>query len=336
MTRLLTIQDVKKIIHEVGIETCFQELTRALHDDFLQWEAFQKMPRIATYFPKGVIELMPICGKDYYAYKYVNGHPFNPQDKKLTVMAAGMLSEVDNGYPVLISEMTLLTALRTAATCALASQCLARKNSKTLGIIGTGSQGEFQVLALKAVLGVDVVRYFDIDKNAMTKFSNNLNAFDLSLLPCENGQSTVDDVDIIVTATADKQRLKILENDWIKPGMHINGVGGDCPGKTELDSALLERVKIVIEYFEQSKVEGEIQNLDGEPYAELWELVSNKKPGRESDEEVTLFDSVGFAIEDYTVLKYFYALAEAMDVGEKVDLIPVLEDPKDLFSLLIN
>lgn len=336
MTRLLTINDIKTIIHKVGIEQCFVELVNALEQDFSDWNTFEKIPRIANHFPHGVIELMPICGKDYYAYKYVNGHPYNPKQNKLTVVAAGMLAEVESGYPVLISEMTILTALRTAATCALASKYLARKNSKTMGIIGTGSQSEFQVLALKATLGISIVRYFDLDSDAMQKFKNNLLGFDLDFIMCDDGRLTVDEVDIIVTVTADKQRLRILENDWIQSGIHINGVGGDCPGKTELDPDILNRVKIVVEYLEQSQLEGEIQNLSDGPYAELWELVTKEKPGRESDDEITLFDSVGFALEDYTVLKYFHSLAEKMDIGEKIDIIPNLDDPKDLFGLLKN
>lgn len=334
MTRLLTIRDVQRIIQQTGIEACFQSLVDSLEKDFSHWHDFQKMPRIANHFPHGVIELMPICGKDYYAYKYVNGHPYNPKQNKLTVVATGMLADVESGYPLLISEMTLLTALRTAATCALAAKYLARNNSKTVGIVGTGSQSEFQILALKSIFNIETVRYFDIDAVAMQKFKNNLSEFNLSLVACDDAKSTVEGVDIIVTATADKQRLTILENDWIKPGMHINGVGGDCPGKTELDPGILDRVKIVVEYLEQSKLEGEIQNLSKEPYAELWELITKKKAARESEKEMTLFDSVGFALEDYTVLKFFYSLSEKFNIGEKIDVIPGIADPKDLFGLL--
>ena len=96
---------------------------------------------------QGVIELMPICDDEYYAFKYVNGHPYNPQSNKLTVVAVGMLSQVKDGYPLMISEMTLLTALRTAGTSALAARYLAKPNSKVMAMIGTGSQSEFQVIA---------------------------------------------------------------------------------------------------------------------------------------------------------------------------------------------
>jgi len=334
MVRLLTIDNVREIIQHIGIKTCFSELIEALREDFSRWEEFEKMPRITSHFENGVIELMPICGKDYYAYKYVNGHPSNPKHNKLTVVATGMLSEIASGYPVLISEMTILTALRTAATGALAAGYLARKNSKTLGIIGTGSQAEFQVLAFHTALGIDTIYYFDIDSEAMQRFANNLSDFNLRLVPCEDARSTVESAGVIITATADKKQSRIIEDSWIQAGAHINGIGGDCPGKTELDPAILKRAKIVVEYLEQSKLEGEIQQLNGNIHAELWQLCSQEKPGRESENEITLFDSVGFALEDYTVLKYFYSLAEKMHIGEQINIIPSLDDPKNLFGLL--
>ena len=334
--KLLTVDDVSTIISTVGIERCFVELVEALRQDFSQWATFDKMSRIPTHLPDGVIELMPVCGADYYAYKYVNGHPNNPAQQKLTVAAVGMLSDVNNGYPVVISEMTLLTALRTAATCALASQYLARQDAKTALIIGTGSQSEFQVLALKATTALETVYYFDKDRQAMTKFADNLSGFDLKLTPIEDVASKIGLVDIIITATAAKSATRVIESEWVRPGVHINSIGGDCPGKTELDPALLERAKVVVEYLPQSKVEGEIQNLSSAVYAELWELVTEAKPGRETPEEITLFDSVGFALEDYTVLKYFYGLSKEMAIGHSVNLIPELEDPKNLFSRLVK
>ena len=102
-----------------------------------------------------------------------------------------------------------------------------------------------------------------------------------------------------------------------------------------MDPALLHRAKIVVEFLEQTKLEGEIQNLNTDiVYAELWELVSDKKVGRTDEQEVTFFDSVGFAIEDYSILNYFYEQANHMDLGEQVNLVPELNDPKNLFSLI--
>lgn len=335
MVRIITTENIQELIKNVGLKEFFLQLVRQLEGDFSRWQDFVKAPRPAFYFPHGVIELMPIADQDYFAFKYVNGHPQNPSKNKMTVVATGQLSDVESGYPILFSEMTLLTAFRTAATAALASRYLARKNSQILGMIGTGSQSEFLVLAHYFLLGIKKIRYFDIDPKAMKKFENNLAKFPLELEPFDSAKELVKEADIIITATADKNRLKILENDWLKPGVHICGVGGDCPGKTELDPQILNRAKIVVEYFEQSKHEGEIQNLNAEQvYAELWELVQGHKGGRENDSEITLFDSVGFALEDYSVLRLVESLAREMNIGETCNLLLNLKDPKDLFGSL--
>lgn len=333
--RIITALDIAQIVKTVGIKDFFLDLIDQLKKDFSRWNEFIKAPRPAFHYPHGVIELMPISDKEFFSFKYVNGHPNNPAKNKMTVVATGQLSDVETGYPILFSEMTLLTAFRTAATAALSSHYLAKKNAKSLAIIGTGSQAEFLVLAHYFALGIKSIHYFDIDAQAMRKFSENLADFPLELKIFSSAKEAVEGVDIIITATADKNRLSIIEKSWLKSGMHIAGIGGDCPGKTELDPAILKSAKIVVEFYEQSKMEGEIQNLEAqEIYAELWELCSGLKPGRENDSEITLFDSVGFALEDYSVLKLIHRLSEEMNAGECVNILPEVKDPKNLFEVL--
>lgn len=335
MVRLLTVDDVCRISREVGIQTIFKDLIDRLERDFARWHQFQKMARIATHYPQGVIELMPISDDEFYAYKFVNGHPDNPSLDRQTVTAVGMLADVATGYPLMLSEMTLLTAMRTAAVSGLASKYMANPGSHTMGMIGTGSQAEFQALAHHVAVGTHTIQYYDIDPAAMEKFSNNLSAFDIACIPCEGALKTIQNMSIVTTATAKKAKVNILAHDWIQPGVHINAVGGDCPGKTEIDHALLTRAKIVVEYLPQTMQEGEIQNLsEDEVHAELWELICREKPGRTDPSEITLFDSVGFALEDYSILTYFYELASKNDVGRVVEMVPHLRDPKNLFGLL--
>jgi len=337
MVRLLTVDHVAQLVQRIGVSNFIQKILEKLRHDFANWDDFTKSPRFVNYVEEGVVELMPICGKEYFAFKYVNGHPKNPLQNKLNVVATGMLIDVASGYPLLISEMTLLTAIRTAAISALAAQYLARKNSTSVGIIGTGSQAEFQIIAHQVALGIKYVKYFDIDAAAMEKFKKNLIGFDLNLEAGADAQSTVKDVDIVITATANRNRLKILQESWIQPGMHINGIGGDSAGKTELDPNILKRSKIVVEYLEQSRHEGEIQNLDSDQiYAELWQLIKGIKIGRESDDEVTLFDSVGFALEDYSALTCVYQLCEEQNIGQQLNMVPDINDPKDLFQFMLR
>ena len=336
---LLRIQDIRALIQQVGIKPFFRELVSKLAEDFSNWDEFQKSARYAAYVENGVVELMPVCGKELFGFKYVNGHPNNPQHKLLNIMAIGMLVEVATGRPLLVSEMTILTALRTAS--ALGSKLMARPGSKKLAIIGCGAQSEFQVLSHHALFDLTEVHYFDLDPKAMERFAKHLQGESFKLIPAQDGVSAIADADIIITATAARQRQKVLLKEWLKPGQHITGVGGDSPGKTELDPEILKIAKIAVEFFPQTFHEGEIQNLGSEAeakkrvYAELWELCTGAKKGRESDTEITLFDDVGFALEDYTALRYVYTLANEHRLGTDVDLIPEdVKDPKDLYGYL--
>lgn len=335
MIPIITVDDISQLIAKVGLKHFYLELVDCLQADFAAWHGFRKNKRLAEHLEQGVLELMPICGPDYYSFKYVNGHPKNPFVNKQTVVAIGVLADIHTGYPLLISEMTLLTALRTAATSALAARYLAKNQCEQMAIIGTGAQSEFQVLAMHYILGINRVKYYDRDPEAMKKFAANLAAYDLELIAEKDIPNTLMNADIVITATAAKIQARILENDWILPGMHLNVIGGDCPGKTELDPEILLRSKIVVEFLEQTQHEGEIQHLIPEiVYAELWELAADEKPGRLSDSEITLFDSVGFALEDYSILRYVYQLEQKFQISHPLTLIPDLKDPKNLFGLL--
>lgn len=334
--RVLEVSDVRSIVKTVGLKEFMTRLYKNMERDLPRWDEFDKTPRHASFYEQGVIELMPITDKDYYAFKLVNGHPNNPKKHKLTIVATGMLATPSDGFPILITEMTLLTALRTAVTSAIASTYLAKKREKTFGIIGNGAQSEFQVLAHHYFLGMKEIYYFDIDPKAMKKFGANLQEMGLNLHPCRSAKEVVERSSLVTTATAEKGHHKVVHNEWVEPGMHINGIGGDCPGKTEIDVRLVERAKIVVENFEQTRVEGEIQQLkDQKVHAELWELVSGEKKGRESDKEITLFDSVGFAIEDYSIIRLVYDYAQEHGLGRLMEMVPTTKDPKNLFHLIV-
>ncbi len=338
--KILSVEQVAQLIKTHGIENYLKDLIQQLRSDFGRWHEFNKMPRPAMHVPGGVLELMPICDNTYYTYKYVNCHPKNPESGLMTVVATGELVRIDTGYPIMISEMTVLTALRTAATTALATDLLSRKESHVLAIIGTGAQSEFLVKAIELVRTITEVRYFDIDPVAMDKFEKNIKATSsVILVPCASAEEAVKGADIITTCTACKAHVDVIKNDWVLPGVHINGIGGDCPGKTELEFSILSRSKIVVEYFDQCIIEGEIQRLGydegkSQVYAELHELVTAAKSGRENENEITLYDSVGVGLEDYSVLRLTYELAEHYHVGQELNLTPVVVDPKNLISVL--
>jgi ornithine cyclodeaminase len=335
MVKILNVTDIRKLVQIIGLENFFKQIISALEQDFGRWNKFILAPRYGMYFPDGVIELMPCADQQLYTFKYVNGYPGNPLKGKLTVVALGLLSDVGSGYPLMITEMTLLTAFRTAATGVLAAKYLAREDAKSLAVIGTGAQAEFQVLAFAGFFQLEEVRFFDSDPQAMVKFSRNLAGQKFRLIPCSNIVYAVRDADIVITATAAKKRQSLFEIENISPGAYIHAMGGDSPGKTELSAEFLNQVKLVVEFKPQSLVEGEVQQCTADLiYAELWELVCKNKPGRQDNHEITLFDSVGFALEDYSILRIVYELAKEHQLGTESALIPELNDPKDLFGLL--
>ena len=334
-TLFLSAPEMVRLIQRKGLQQCLGGIADALRADFLRWPEFDKSARVANHSADGVIELMPISDHALYSFKYVNGHPKNTRAGLSTVMAFGVLADVQTGKPLLLSELTLTTALRTAATSALAARALARPDSRVMALIGNGAQSEFQALAFQHLLGIEEVRLFDVDPAATAKLMHNLQGTGLKLVPCASTAAAVRGADIVTTVTADKTNATILSGDMIEPGMHINGVGGDCPGKTELHRDVLTRGRVFVEYAPQSRVEGDIQQMPADfPVTELWQVLAGQQPGRLSADEVTVFDSVGFALEDYSALRFMHDAARELHMGEMIALIPQLDDPKNLFGAL--
>ena len=335
-TLYLGTTDVVRLVQGLGVGPCIAGMAEQIRADFVRWHAFDKTPRVASHSPGGVIELMPIADASHYSFKYVNGHPNNTRLGLSTVMAFGVLADVDTGVPLLLSELTLTTALRTAATSALAAQALARPDSRVMAVIGNGAQSEFQALAFQHLLGIEEVRLFDIDPAATAKLVGNLQGSGLRTVVCASVAEAVEGADIVTTLTADKTNATILTPEMIQPGMHINAVGGDCPGKTELHPDILAQARVVVEYHPQSRIEGDIQQMPADfPVTELWEVLQGQAEGRQHERQVTVFDSVGFALEDYAALRYLHDAALAHGLGQRIDLIPDLQqDPKNLFGVL--
>lgn len=335
MTRFVDVSALRRIVNRPGAGRFLSGLSAAMREDFRRWESFEKSARLASHSEMGVIELMPITDGERYAFKYVNGHPANAKRGLSTVMAFGVLADVGTGYPMLLSEMTLTTAFRTAAASAVAAGLLARPDSRAMGMIGCGAQAEFQAIVFHELLGIDELRIFDIDNSAMEKLARNLSDTpELKVTRVGSSAEAATGADIVTTCTADKTLATILTPNMVEPGMHINAVGGDCPGKTELHVDVLRNAKVFVEYEPQTRIEGDIQQLPGDfPVHELWKAIAGRETGRECEEQVTVFDSVGFALEDFSALRYVYELAMEFDEGEDIELVPDLKDPRDLFGL---
>jgi ornithine cyclodeaminase len=338
MTRYLDVTDLFRLIDAVGVPRMLEDVASEIEADFLRWSAFDKNARVAAHSLDGVIELMPVADKTRFGFKFVNGHPNNSRVGLPTVMAFGALADVATGYPLLLSEFTLATAIRTAATSVVAARRLARPHARKMALIGNGAQSEFQALAFHALLGIDEIRAFDVDAAATDKLIRNLAPW--RGLRIERATSVADAMrgaDIVTTATADKRLATIVDVSLVEPGMHFNAIGGDCPGKTELDPRILERARVVVEFEPQSRVEGEIQQMPASfVVTELSALLAGQEAGRRTVDEVTIFDSVGFALEDFSTLRYLLDTATRLGIGTEIGLVAEAPDPKNLFGYLLE
>ena len=335
MVPFVSVDNMMKIIGKIGIEAMISGIANYIEADFKRWPEFDKTPRVAAHSDEGVIELMPTSDGETYGFKYVNGHPANMARGFQTVTAFGVLAKVENGYPILLSEMTILTALRTAATSAIAAKYLINQGSSSMAMIGNGAQCEFQALAFKAILGIDAVRLYDIDPEATKKAARNLEGSGLRVELCASAEEAVTGVDIITTCTADKQYATILTDNMVGAGQHINAIGGDCPGKTELHRDILLRSDIFVEYPPQTRIEGEIQQLSADhPVTELWKVITGNAQGRRDAKQITLFDSVGFATEDFSALRYIRDQLDGTGCYVNLDMLADPDDPRDLFGMV--
>jgi ornithine cyclodeaminase len=206
-----------------------------------------------------------------------------------------------------------------------------------MALIGNGAQSEFQALAFKAILDVDKLRLYDIYPAATEKCVGNLAGRGFDIIRCDSPQEAVEGAGIITTVTADKQYATILTDNMAGSGVHINAVGGDCPGKTELHKDILLRSDIFVEYAPQTRIEGEIQQLaEDYPVIELWQVIRGETAGRRDAKQITLFDSVGFAIEDFSALRYLRDQLERTGQYQDLDMVADPDDPRDLYGMILR
>ena len=334
-TLFLSAQGAATLISRAGLARCIRGMVNEIDHDFKRWEQFDKSARLASHSAQGVIEIMPISDGQTYGFKYVNGHPNNHRHELPTVMAFGVLARVETGLPEFVSELTLVTALRTAATSALAAQHMTNPAVRSMALIGNGAQSEFQAVAFHELLGIDTFYLYDTDFSATEKLAIHLYELGLKTILCKSVPETVREVDVITTATAAKTHASVLTKNMLRPGVHINAIGGDCPGKTELHPDILRDARVFVEYEPQTRIEGEIQQMPKDfPVTELWEVLTGFALGRTAPDQITVFDSVGFALEDFSVMRYMHRLALAQGELESLSLIPELPDPKNLYSWL--
>lgn len=204
-----------------------------------------------------------------------------------------------------------------------------------MAMIGNGAQSEFQSLAMQAIVGVTDVRLYDADPVATAKCARNLSGSGLTVTVCTSAEEAIEGAQILTTCTADKAHATILTENMVGAGVHINAIGGDCPGKTEIAPGILTRADIFVEYPPQTRIEGDIQQLsEDHPVTEIWKVIAGHAPGRTSDKQITIFDSVGFAIEDFSALRFVRDQIAGTDFFHSLDLLADPDNPRDLYGML--
>ena len=290
----------------------------------------QMPPKSYLFFPKfgGDLRMMPAYLEelDEVGVKLVNVHPNNPSKHDLpTVLATIVLFDPETGAPISIMDGTRITAMRTAAASGVAVKYLARKDAKVLGVIGAGYQSLFQLKALKRVMKIESVKIFDvIEKKAENLAVMAREEFDLNAGRVATAENAVMSSDVVVTVTP--ARTPIVKNEWVTEGMHINAIGADAPGKEELEAGILNRAKIVIDDWKQASHGGEINVplskgmiTRANIYADMGEIVAGDKAGRVSDDEITVFDTTGLAIQDIITAWHAYEVAVEKDIGREFE-----------------
>lgn len=291
----------------------------------------QMPPKMYLYYENhnGDLRVMPsyIPSLDISGVKVVNVHPNNPKKYRLpSVMATILLIDPTNGYPIGVLDGTWITTMRTGAASGIASKYLAREDASVLALVGAGMQAETQLAAVLKVRKIKEVRVYDIVRTISQRFVKKYKHLNLIFKVCDSVKDCVRDADIICTVTP--VRKPIVKSAWIKEGAHINAMGADAPGKEELEPTLLKRAKIVIDDWEQASHSGEINVplargiiSKNDIFAEIGEVVTDKKKGRTSNRDITIFDSTGLGVQDLTTANIVYKIAKRKRLGTWLQIV---------------
>jgi alanine dehydrogenase len=327
---VLTDDEVKNLLS-------LSEIITAVESSFEQkgLGRVQMPAKIYLYYSKhhGDLRAMPsfLEDLDISAVKIVNVHPKNPSKYGLpTVMAVIILVDPSTGAPIAIMGGTAITDMRTGAAGCVAAKYLARKDFKVVGLVGAGAQARTQLMALLEVNNkIEEVRVWsrteDTKKKFVTEMQQAYGNF-VQVIPAASVRKAVEEADIVATTTPSRKPL--VTNDMVSAGMHINCFGADAVGKEELDPNILKRAKVVVDDWAQASHSGEInvplshgliakENI----WAEIGEIVVGSKPGRQRDDEITVFVSTGLAVQDAVTAKIAYSKAMAAKVGKFIKLV---------------
>ena len=316
-TLLLTRKDVSGLLS-------MKDAIRVVEQAFRDWtEGKGAMPPKAYLQVKdGDFRAMPAALPGAAGMKWVNVHTGNPAQSLPTVMAVLIYNDPATGYPLAVMDATEITGYRTGATAALASKYLARKNVRTLGVVGAGRQAYMQILGHLQLFTFSEIRVYDLFPKAAERLVAMLPQYPLKAVSLEEAVAS----DIVCTVTPARQ--PIVKKEYVLPGTHINAIGADAEGKEELEPDVLKMATVVVDDLRQASKAGEINvpiskglYTAEEVQANLGEVMTGRKQGRTDDRQVTIFDSTGVAIEDIAVANLLYGLAKQKGIGTLLNIV---------------
>ncbi|NEQ52237.1 MAG: ornithine cyclodeaminase family protein [Leptolyngbya sp. SIO3F4] len=346
-TLVLSVDDIRQIVEHVGLDALMDETISRLIQVFEQFDPTQTVVPVRTGFSYeqphvGLVEWMPLFEKHrQIVVKAVGYHPQNPSVHNLpTVLSTVSAYDPASGHLTALIDGTFLTALRTGAASAIATKYLASPNSQTLGLIGLGAQAVTQLHGLSRCFDLKQVLIFDSDSTVTESFSDRVACLGLNHL--EITQAEVTDIvaaaDILCTATSVDVDNGPVFPDWaLKPWLHVNAVGADFPGKFEVPLSLLERSFVCPDFRDQALREGECQQLKDldKIGSELSDIVKQPEQYRHYQQQFTVFDSTGFALEDQVAMNMLLDYATQLDIGTLVELESAAADVKNPYSFIL-
>lgn len=328
MPLLLTREDVEAVLTMKRTIEAVETAFRQHHAGTVELPVRLGVPA-ARY--EGVTLYMPayIGGEmDALGAKIVTVYPHNPARHNLpTIIATILLNDAQTGQLIAIMDGTFITAMRTGAVTGVAAKYLARPESETVGVFGAGVQARTQLMAICAVRDIKKALVYDIASEASQKYCQEMGPrLGIEVIPAAEPRQATEGVDVVVAATISK--TPVFEDGWLAAGTHVSGVGSYTPEMQEIHPATMARARVVVDMREASLSEAgdliipinEGLFTTAHIYAELGEIVSGSKPGRANPEEITVFKSVGLAIQDVSTASMVYKLAKEKGIGQEVTL----------------
>jgi ornithine cyclodeaminase/alanine dehydrogenase-like protein (mu-crystallin family) len=344
-TTILTVEDIRAIVQNIGLDLLMDEMIERLELAFLKYD-----PRLVqipardgfsyTEPEMGLIEWMPAMhsGQEVMI-KVVGYHPRNPVSRSLpTILSTISAYDTHTGHLSGLADGVFLTAMRTGAASAIASKYLAHPDSKIVGLIGCGAQAVSQLHALSRLFAIEEVLVYDINPMISTSFVKRVDFLGLKVTPVDEFHlgCLLESADILTTCTSvDVEKGPVFPDRGLKPWVHINAVGSDFPGKFEIPLSVLKRSVVIPDFLDQAIKEGESQQLSlneiGPTITDILQAPSDNLALRS---RITVFDSTGWALEDEVAMELLMELALEMNLGTRVRLESIPEDPHDPYEFV--